>query len=84
MCNRYIRSLPEHAGICELWHACYRLVNKYMRQPGLMKMRRTFTDKTFLLSDLASITFTYFLNSLYPSLKYFIQFRLIDIPQNRL
>jgi hypothetical protein len=62
----------------------YRLINKYMPQPGLIKMRRTFTDKTCLSSDIVSITFIYFLNSLFPSLKYLIQFFLIDTPQNRL
>jgi hypothetical protein len=62
----------------------YRLVNKYMPQPGLMKMRRTFIDKTCLSSDVASITFTYFLSSLYPSLKYAIQFLSIQTPQNLL
>jgi hypothetical protein len=50
----------------------YRLVNKYMLQPGLMKMRRTFIDKTYLSSDVASIIFIYFLNSAHPSLKYAI------------
>jgi hypothetical protein len=62
----------------------YRLVNKYMPQPGLMKMRRTFINKICLSSDAVSISFTYFLNSLYPSLKYPIQFLLIDTLQNRL
>jgi hypothetical protein len=60
----------------------YRLVNKYIPQRGLMKMRRTLIDKTCLSSDVVSITFTYFLNSLCPSLKYPIQFILIDTPQN--
>jgi hypothetical protein len=61
----------------------YRLVNKYMRQLGLMTMHRTFIYN-FLSSDVAFIPFTYFLNSLYPSLKYSIQFFLIHIPQNGL
>jgi hypothetical protein len=62
----------------------YLLVNKYMPQPDLMKMRRTFTDETCLSSNVASIAFTYFLNSAHPSLKYGIQFLLIQIPQNPL
>jgi septum formation topological specificity factor MinE len=62
----------------------YRLVRKYMPQPGLMKMRRTFIDKTCLSSDVASSAFANFLNSAHPSLKYAIQFLLIDIPQNPL
>jgi hypothetical protein len=62
----------------------YRLAGKYMRQPGLMKMHRTFTDKTCLLSDVVFITFTHFLNSAHPSLKYGLQFFKIDIPQNLL
>jgi hypothetical protein len=48
------------------------MVNKYMLQPGLMKMRRTFIDKICLSSNGASITFTYFLNSANTSLKYVI------------
>jgi hypothetical protein len=55
-----------------------------MRQPGLMKMRRTFTDKTCLSSDVDSITFTYFWNSAHRRLKYAIQFLLIQTLQNPL
>jgi hypothetical protein len=55
-----------------------------MPQPGLMKMPRTFMDETCLSSDVASIAFAYFLNSLHPSLKYAIQFSLIQTPQNPL
>jgi hypothetical protein len=55
-----------------------------MRQPGLMKMHRTFIDKTCLASDLVSIAYIYFLNSGRPSLKYGIQFFKIDTPQNLL
>jgi hypothetical protein len=62
----------------------YRLVGKYMRQPGLMKMHRTFIDKTCLSSDVVSIIFTCFLNSAHPSLKYGIQFFKINTPQNLL
>jgi hypothetical protein len=62
----------------------YRLIDKYMPQPGLMKTRRTFIDKTCLSSDVASIAFVYFLNSAHQILKYAIQFLLIQIPQNLL
>jgi hypothetical protein len=55
-----------------------------MPQPGLMKMRRTFINKTCLSSDGASISFAYFLNSAHPSLKYAIRFLLIQTPQNPL
>jgi hypothetical protein len=44
-------------------HHLYRLVRKYMPQPGLMKMRRTFIDKTCLSSDGASVSFADLLNS---------------------
>jgi hypothetical protein len=62
----------------------YRSVGKYIFQPDLMKVRRTFIDKNCLSSGVVSITFIYFLNPPYPSLKYPIQFFLIDIPENRL
>jgi hypothetical protein len=55
-----------------------------MRQPGLMKMHITLKDKTCLSSDVVSITFIYFLNSAHSSLKYGIQFFMIDAPQNLL
>jgi hypothetical protein len=55
-----------------------------MPQPGLMKMRRTFRDKTCLSSNVAFITFAYFLISAHRSLKYAIQFVLIQTPQNPL
>jgi hypothetical protein len=55
-----------------------------MRQPGLMKMHRTFIGKTCLSSDVVSVAFTGFLNSAHPSLKYGIQFFKIDTPQNLL
>jgi hypothetical protein len=55
-----------------------------MPQPGLMKICRTFRDETCLSSDVASIAFAYFLNSAHPSLKYAIQFLLIQTPQNPL
>jgi hypothetical protein len=55
-----------------------------MPQPGLMKMRRTFIDKTYLSSDIASIAFAYFLSSAHRSLKYAIQFLLIQTAQNPL
>jgi hypothetical protein len=55
-----------------------------MRQPGLMKMHRTFIDTTCLLSDVVSNAFAHFLNSAHPSLKYGIQFFKIVTPQNLL
>jgi hypothetical protein len=55
-----------------------------MPQPGLMKMPRTFIDETCLSSDVSSIAFAYFLNSAHPSLKYAIQFLLIQTSQNTL
>jgi hypothetical protein len=55
-----------------------------MPRPGLMKMRGTVIDKTCLSSDVASISFTHFSNSPHPSLKYDIQFFVIEITQNRL
>jgi hypothetical protein len=62
----------------------YRPVRKYMPQPGLMKMPRTFIDETCFSSDVASIAFAYLLNSAHSSLKYAIQFLLIQTPQNPL
>jgi hypothetical protein len=61
---------------------CYRLIDKYMHQPRLMKMRKTLMGKICLPSDVASIAFAYFLNSAHPSLKYAIQFLLIQTAQN--
>jgi hypothetical protein len=55
-----------------------------MPQPGLMKICRTFMDKTCLSSKVASIIFTYFLNSAHSSLKYAVQFVSIQTPQNGL
>jgi hypothetical protein len=55
-----------------------------MPQPGLMKMRTTFINKTCLSSDVTFIAFAYFLNSAHPSLKCAIQFWLIQTPQNPL
>jgi hypothetical protein len=48
------------------------------------KSAQNFRDKNCLSSDVVSITFTYFLNPPYLSLKYSIQFVPIDTPQNRL
>jgi hypothetical protein len=62
----------------------YRVTENYMPQPGLMRMRKTSIDKNCLPSDVASITFAYFLNSAHRSLKYAIQFLLIQTPQNLL
>jgi hypothetical protein len=55
-----------------------------MPQPGLMKMRRTFMGKTCLSSDGASIAFADLLNSGHRSLKYAIQFLLIQTFHNPL
>jgi hypothetical protein len=61
-----------------------------MPQSGLMKMRRTFIDKTYLSSDvasiasIASIAFADLLNSGHRSLKYAIRLLLIQTPQNPL
>jgi hypothetical protein len=65
----------------KLWH---RLIDKYMPQPGLMKMRRTFIDKTCLSSDVASLAFAYFLNLAHASMKYAIQILLIQTAHNPL
>jgi hypothetical protein len=62
----------------------YLLVHKYMRQPRLMKSNRINIDGNYLSSDVVSIALAYFLNSQHPSLKYAIQFLLIDTPQNLL
>jgi hypothetical protein len=61
-----------------------RLELKYMRQQLLIRMRRTFICKNCLSSDVVSIAFTYFLNSAHSSLKYGIEFLLIETPQNPL
>jgi hypothetical protein len=62
----------------------YRLAHKYMRQPRLMKLSRTNIDGNCLLSGVVSIALADFLNSLHSSLKYAIQFLLIQILQNLL
>jgi hypothetical protein len=62
----------------------YRLVDKYMRQPSLMKLNITNINENYLSFDVVSIPLAYFLNSPHPSLKYAIQFFLIYIPQNLL
>jgi uncharacterized C2H2 Zn-finger protein len=69
--DEFIKKHLEYARhiYSEVW---YHLVNEYMSQPVLMKMRRTFRDKTCLSSDIASIPFTYFVNSAHLSLKYAI------------
>jgi hypothetical protein len=76
--SRIRRHSSELPGQCPQ----YRLIDKDMPRPGLMKMHRTFTDKTCLSSDVASIAFANFLNSAHPSLKYTIQFLLIQSSQN--
>jgi hypothetical protein len=60
----------------------YRLIDKYMSQPRLMKLNRADIDENYLSSDLVSIALPYFLNRSYRSLKCSMQFFLIDIPQN--
>jgi type III secretory pathway component EscU len=62
----------------------HRLVGKYVRQPRVTRMCRTFIHKNCLSSDVISIASTYFLNSVYPSLKYGIQFLFIQTPQTLL
>jgi hypothetical protein len=55
-----------------------------MHQPLLVKLNITNVNKKYLLSDVVSIALAYFLNLPHPSLKYDIQFFLIDIPHNLL
>jgi mannose/fructose/N-acetylgalactosamine-specific phosphotransferase system component IIC len=62
----------------------YHPVDKYMRQPRLMKLNITNIDENYLSYDVVSIALVYFLNLLHLSLNYAIQFFLIDIPQNLL
>jgi hypothetical protein len=50
----------------------------------LIKSNITNIDENYLSSDLVSIALIYFLNQLHPSLKYAIQFFLIDTSQNLL
>jgi hypothetical protein len=59
----------------------YHLVDNYVRQLRLMKLNITNIDENYLSSDIVSIAFAYFLNPLQPSLKYIIEFFLIDTPQ---
>jgi hypothetical protein len=62
----------------------YRLNQKYMRRPRLMRMLKSLLDKNCSSSDLVSIALTYFLKSPHPSLKYGIQFFVIETIQNPL
>jgi hypothetical protein len=62
----------------------YRLVDKYMPQPRLIKLNRINIDGNDASSDIVSIALAYFLNPPLPSLKYAIQFFLINIHQNLL
>jgi hypothetical protein len=62
----------------------YRLEHMYMPQPRLMKLSRNNIDGNCLSTDVASIALAYFLNPPHPSLKYVIQFFLINNPQNLL
>jgi hypothetical protein len=55
-----------------------------MPHPHINKLNKTIRDENYLSSDVISIALTYFLNSPHPSLKYAIQFFLIDITQNLL
>jgi hypothetical protein len=47
-----------------------------------MRLSRTNINGNCLSSDVVSIALAYFLNSPHPSLKYAIQFLLIQTPQN--
>jgi hypothetical protein len=67
---------------CALARCPYRLVDKYMPQPRLMKLNRINRDENYSSSDTVSITLTHFLNPPHPSLKYAIQFFLIDAPKS--
>jgi hypothetical protein len=49
-----------------------------------MKLNKTNIDENYLSSDVVSITLAHFLNPLHPSLKYVIQFFLIDTSRNLL
>jgi hypothetical protein len=55
-----------------------------MRQLRLIKLNITNMHETCLSSDVVSITLAYFLNPPHPSLKYAIQFLLVDTPHNLL
>jgi hypothetical protein len=46
-----------------------------------MKLNRTNIDENDLSSDVVFVALTYFLKPLHPSLKYAIQFVLIDTPK---
>jgi hypothetical protein len=60
------------------------VIDKYLPQPDLTKMGSIFMDKICLSSDVASNSFADFLSSAQRSLKYTIQFLLIQTPQNPL
>jgi hypothetical protein len=60
----------------------YRLVHKDMFHPRLMKLNRTNINGNCLSFDLISIVLADFLNLPHLSLKYAIQFLLIQTPQN--
>jgi hypothetical protein len=77
--NQYFKNMDRSS--VNVWTR-YRLIDKYMRQPRLMKLNIINIDENYLSSDIVSITFTYFLNPLHSSLKYAIQFFLIDNFQN--
>jgi hypothetical protein len=63
--------------------AKYRMVDKYIREVGLMEMRRTFVSESCLASDVAPLP-SLLLDLPDPSLKYAIQFLHIETRQNRL
>jgi hypothetical protein len=56
----------------------YRLVDQYMSHPRLMKLNMINGDDNYLSFDAVSIAWTYCLNGSHPSLKYAIQFFLIN------
>jgi hypothetical protein len=66
------------------WNWSYRLVDKYTPQRRLKKSNITNIDEDYLSSDLVLIASVYFLNVPQLSLKYAIQFFLINTPQNLL
>jgi hypothetical protein len=66
----------------DLRHKVISSGRKVQRQPGLMKVRKMLIGENCLSSDGVPITFTYFLNPPYLSLKCPVQFVPIDNPQN--
>jgi hypothetical protein len=62
----------------------YRLVDKCMFQPCLIKFNIANIKENYLSSDIVFIVLAYFLNLLHPSLKYAIHSFLIDTIQDLL